>query len=92
MNRSALPLVRGVSGLVRLWVIPRRVVDGDVHVLPAGMPGVLLPIAGHPMPRTLETPEFLDVQVQQIPRMFVLVAIDGLRWLKCRKPIQSQLR
>ena len=58
---------------------PRRVVDGDVHVLPAGMPGVLLPIAGHPMPRTLETPEFLDVQVQQIPRMFVLLAIDGLR-------------
>ena len=37
-------------------------------------------------------PEFLDVQVQQIPRMFVLVAIDGLRWLKCRQPIQSQLR
>ena len=71
---------------------PGRVVDGDVHVLPAGMPGVLLPIAGHPMPRTLETPEFLDVQVQQIPRMFVLLAIDGLRWLKCRQPIQSQLR
>ena len=34
----------------------------------------------------------LDVQVQQIPRMFVLVAIDWLRWLKCRQPIQSQLR
>ena len=70
---------------------PRRVVDGDVHVLPARASGQAT-IARDAMARTLEAPELFDVQVQQIPRMFVLLAIDGLRWLKCRKPIQSQLR
>lgn len=49
----------------------RRVVDGHMHVFPSGSCRVLPSVSGDPMARTHETPQPLDVQMQQVARMGV---------------------
>ena len=51
-------------------ILSWRVVDVHMHVFPSGSCGVLPSVSGDPMmARTHETPQPLDVQVQQVARM-----------------------
>ena len=58
---------------------PRGVVDGDVDKLPSGSRGAMAPVAVHPVAGALEAPQLLDVQVQQVSRVRVDVAVRGRR-------------
>lgn len=65
------------------------IVDGNVNVLPPGASAGLLAIPGHPVPRSLETPESLDIQVQQVAGRFVLVTVLRSGRLQCRQTVES---
>ncbi len=65
------------------------VVDGHVHVLPAGATGVVLAIPGDPMAGAVEAAELLDVQVQQPARSGVLAALHRPGRLQAGQAVQA---
>jgi hypothetical protein len=62
----------------------RGVVDADMDEFPANAPAVALPpaVAGNAVANALETPEFLDIDVDQLAGVFPLIALDRLGGLK----------
>ncbi len=65
------------------------VVDGDMHVLPARAARMHRPIRRHPVAGALETPEFLDVEVQHLAGRVVFVALNRRRRLQAGEPVQT---
>ena len=53
------------------------VVDGHMHVLPARARAALDAVMGDAFAHVPEAAQFLGVQVEQLPRLDVLVANDG---------------
>lgn len=43
---------------------------------------ILLPVSGHPMPWALEPAQFFDIQMQQVTRGFMCVAVVRSGWLQ----------
>jgi len=66
------------------------IIDGGMAVLPADAALARPAIAVDAMPNAADTPEFLGVQVQEIARPFVFVALHGRLGLELREPLQSQ--
>jgi hypothetical protein len=64
------------------------VVHGHEHELPADFSPALGAIAGDAMAHLVETPELLDVDVQQLARVLTLVALYGLLWPQIAQPGQ----
>ena len=56
---------------------PRVVVDGHVHVLPAGARAALDAVAGDALADVPAAPQLLGIEVQQLPGGGALVAHDG---------------
>lgn len=66
------------------------VIDGNVNILPArASPGCISAATRHPVPWTFKSTEFLNVEVQQIARGVMLVAVIRLGGLEVGKPVQS---
>lgn len=67
-----------MSGLVRMRLgkgDATVVVYGHEHVLPFDGSSTLGAVTGDAMPNFVEAPEFLDVDVQQLPRVVALIAL-----------------
>lgn len=69
---------------------PRVVVDGDVGELPAGAVHRVTAVAGDPMARSHDAPQFLGVHVQQFARCLTLVAHRGRHWVEGLQAGQPQ--
>ena len=54
------------------------IVDGDVHVFPAGIAAPLVPLAGDPGAKPVEAPESFDIQMQQVA--WIWVDISAHAW------------
>lgn len=83
-----------VAALIRVQARegqPGCIVDGYVDKLPARATGVLLTVAGDPMPGLPETTEFLDVQVQEVAGGGVLVAHHHRGWFQLSQPVKAGL-
>jgi hypothetical protein len=50
--------------------------------LPADSGSTLTPVSGNPMANNAYSGEFLKVEVEQIPRRLMLIALDGCGRLK----------
>ncbi|CAG2518536.1 hypothetical protein BCCR75714_07252 (plasmid) [Burkholderia sola] len=68
---------------------PGVIVHCDEQVLPANAVHCIAPIAGDTMARTRDTAKLLDVDVQQIARRLVLVALNRFTRLQVAQPRQS---
>ena len=60
----------------------RGIIDRDMNEVPTDAAIAARAIARDAMPYTLDSPEFLDIQVQQLPGMFALVAPYGWAWFQ----------
>jgi hypothetical protein len=58
---------------------PRGIVNADVDVLPADTPSAISLVTGDPPSDASDLAEFLDIQVQELPRMVLAIALGG-RW------------
>src|ERR1700752_5081888 len=68
----------------------RVVIDADVSELPADVADPLRLVAVDPMSNSLNTSEFLSVDVQELARRCALVATLGLFGLQPRQPGQAE--
>ena len=70
----------------------RGVVDADMDVLPTHAPAVALSsaIAGDAMSYVVELSEFLDVDVDELARMFPLVTAHRLGRFQCSQPVEPE--
>ena len=68
---------------------PRGVVDGYADKLRSGSGRGLAPVAGHPVARANESPELLGIQVQQVSRVRVDVAVSCGRRLQVEQPVDA---
>lgn len=64
------------------------IVDRDVDILPPRATRGLLAVAGDPMSRAREAAELLDVQVQEISRRIMFVAVVGSGGLEGCQSVQ----
>ncbi|MNZ96993.1 hypothetical protein D3C78_1162130 [compost metagenome] len=67
---------------------PGRIVDGYVDKLPACTTGILLTVAGDPVPGFPEAAKLLDIQMQEIARVGVLVALHR----RCRLQLSQAMK
>ena len=91
VEQGATGAVCGFVGLDASKAHSRVIVNGHMHVFPSGSCGVLPPVSGDPMSGTHETPEPLDVQVQQVARMGVDVTARRNRRVQMGQSVQSGL-
>ena len=68
---------------------PGVVDDCQVDILPPGAIGGVQSIPGDPVSGAPEAAQFLDVQVQQVPGLVMLVALDGRGWVQFGQPVQT---
>ena len=64
----------------------RGVIDSDVDKVPADAPVAVLSLSRDAMASTLDTPEFLDIQMQELARVLLLVAPRRLGRLERLEP------
>ena len=91
VEQGATGALSGLCGLDASEAHSRMIVDGHMHVFPSGSCGVLPSVSGDPVAWTHETPEPLDVQVQQVARMGVDVTTRRNRRVQMGQSVQSGL-
>jgi hypothetical protein len=67
----------------------RVVIDGHVHIFPAGAIGGDVAIAGHAVSWAPDRAQLLDVQMQQVTGRVVLIAQDRCTRLQRRQAIET---
>src|SRR5690606_36999708 len=79
-KKSAAGACAALIGMQGAERYPAGIVDGYMDELPAGTMGVLLAVTRDPVAGLVESPQFLDIQMQEIARMCVFVAHHRRRW------------
>src|SRR6266700_5712618 len=75
---------------------PGSVVDADMHVLPArplatgAQVALAGSVAGDAVTDPIELAELFDVDMDQLSRMFALIAAHRRSWFQVAHPVQSQ--
>src|SRR5215470_10006871 len=66
------------------------IINGDMNILPAPALGWMTAITMQAMTDVAETSQFLDVEVEQVSRQGIFIALDRGRGLKQSQTVQSQ--